>query len=116
MADIWIKAKVKGEKEKELDMLANTGADIVVLPPKVIDEISPKSLGDEEEIEVGGGIKIKGRPYLVYIEISDESGKKKGKEVVAFKVEGQRIPLFGSVALAEFGVVLYPKEGKYKLE
>jgi hypothetical protein len=35
---------------------------------------------------------------------------------VAFKVEGQRIPLFGSVALAEFGVVLYPKEGKYKLE
>jgi hypothetical protein len=39
MADIWIKAKVKGEKEKELDMLANTGADIVVLPPKVIVEL-----------------------------------------------------------------------------
>jgi hypothetical protein len=32
----------------------------------------------------------------------DESSKKRGKEVMAFKVEGQRIPLFGSVALQNF--------------
>lgn len=41
----------------------------MVLPSEVIRKIKPKSLGGEEEIEVGGGIKIRGKPYLVNIEI-----------------------------------------------
>jgi hypothetical protein len=65
----------------------------VVLPPEVINKILPKSLGGEEEIEVGGGIKIKGKSYLVNIEVSDEKGNKRKGEIVAFEVEGQKIPL-----------------------
>lgn len=52
---VKVKAKVKGKKEKKVDMFVNSFADYSVLTPEIIREIEAKLVKSKEEIIVGGG-------------------------------------------------------------
>ena len=61
MPEVLVPVKLTGQKGTcKVKMLANSGSNIVVIPPELAEKIGAKVLDKEELIEVGGGILIKG--------------------------------------------------------
>jgi hypothetical protein len=73
---VKIKAKVKGKKEKEIEMYVNSYSDYSILTPEIIREIEAKLVKAREEIRVGGGGKIEAPVFEISIEVEDPVTKK----------------------------------------
>ena len=116
MPEVLIPTRLKGELEKEVIMLANTGSDLVILTEEIANEIRPKLLKRKIELKVGGGGLVRGQACLIDVSVKDpESGEERGGEVEAVIVEGQEEPLMGISALEKLGIILDIKMGKFKL-
>jgi len=113
---IFIEVKLKGEKEKAVKMLANSGSDLIVLTKKLAEEIKPRETGNEVEIVKVGGEKEKKKLYEVEAEVADPETREKRRETgYAIISEEQDIPLLGYEIMEKLGILLDIKKGKFRL-
>lgn len=113
---IYLKAKLKGEKEIEIWIQANSGSDFVVLPRKIIEEIKPRKIKQKIRSFVVGGEEIESPLYEVKIEVEDPKKKiKRSCKAEAIMVE-EEMPLLSHEAMGKLGLILDLENGTYKLK
>lgn len=113
---IVIDSKVKGRKEEiTVPLYANTFSDFLILTGDVAEKIDPKPLGYEEEVEVGGGGKIKGKACLVKLRVKHPKTKEEREtETEAIIVEGEKYCVLGHETLEKLRIRLNPTTGEFE--
>ena len=110
MVGITTKAKIKGEREVEVEVFVNSGSDYIILPTSVAEIVKPKEVG-EDEFMLGDGSIVKRKIHEVELEVMDSNGKVKklkGKCVV----EERPDVLLGIEVLEKTGAILDFREKK----
>lgn len=112
---IYLKAKLKGKKETETWIQANSGSDLVVLPKELIEEIKPRKIKSKIKGLVVGGKEIESPLYEIEIEVKDPKKKiKRSCKAKTIMVEGE-MPLLSHEAMGKLGLILDLKRGSYEL-
>lgn len=112
---VKVKAKVKGRKEKEIEMYVNSFSDYCILPPDIIREIEAKLVKPKEEIIVGGGGRIEAPLFEIEIEVKDPiTGKTNKAKTKALAIEGEE-PIIGIDALSKLSLKVDFEKRTYRL-
>jgi predicted aspartyl protease len=105
---VYCRVKVRGEREKEITALVDTGASYLVLDPKTIEEAKLTPTKYEVELTLADKRKVKTRLYLAEVEAEGRKGP-----VLVAELETPT-PLLGVFALETLG--LKPNSVTGKLE
>jgi len=96
------------EKEKEVELLVDTGAMVSVIPHQVLTEVGIKPIAKQRVLAFGGGV-IEREVGHVGIKVEDT----RGGALVAFGEEGDT-PVLGIPVLESMGYLVDPVTGKLK--
>lgn len=96
-------------------MYANTLSDFLILTEDVAKQINPKILNYEEEIEVGGGGKVKGKACIVALKVKDPKTKiERQEDVEAVILKGEKYCVIGHETLEKLKIKVNPTTGEYE--
>ena len=96
------------EREKEVELLVDTGAMVSVIPHQVLTEVGIKPIAKQRVLAFGGGV-IEREVGHVGIKVEDT----RGGALVAFGEEGDT-PILGIPVLESMGYQVDPVTGKLK--
>ena len=109
MGYIYCEIKIRGEREKEIKALVDTGASYIVLNRKTIEEIKPTPTQYEVELTLADKRRVKTRLYLAEAEAEGRKGP-----VFIAELETPT-PLLGVFALETLGLKPNPTTGKLEI-
>jgi predicted aspartyl protease len=106
---VYCELKIRGEREKEIKALVDTGASYIVLDPKTIQEIKPTATQYEVEVILADKRRLRTRLYLAEAEAVGRRGP-----VFIAELETPT-PLLGVFALETLGLKPNPATGKLEI-
>jgi predicted aspartyl protease len=109
MGYVYCEIKIRGEHEKEIRALVDTGTSYIVLDPKTIEEIKPTPTQYQVELILADKRRVKTRLYVAEAEAEGRKGP-------VFVVELETpTPLLGVFALETLGLKPNPMTGKLEV-
>ena len=106
---VYCKIKVRGEREKEINALVDTGASYIVLDKKTIEEIKLTPTQYEVELTLADKRRVRTKLYLAEVEAEGRRGP-----VFVAELEVPT-PLLGIFALETLGLKPNPTTGKLEI-